>query len=161
MAKLTNEMGNPAVIAYYEGPNRTPVVRIYNYVISEEMGDEVHIRGKRKNIEGRPTDKQSAEMNTILHLSRTVSDIQQELEALETANRKLAQELEELKKGIVTVDEINLEASMLKGLREVHGWSRSDIAAELGVSSEYVRLMERGDRTPSHPIRYKIRKLLR
>ena len=56
------------------------------------------------------------------------------------------------------IEDSSREREMLMDLRE-DGWSRADLGKALGVSNEYIRLLDRGQRVPSKKIKAKIRKI--
>lgn len=135
--------GSPVVLSFL-GPNDIPITQVYDHMFVEEFGGVINIRGRKSYIEIQENHSDHA---AILNLARMLADAKKEI-------AQLQKKVDEPEK-----EDLSLEQTMLKSLREVHGWSRKDIATELGVSSEYVRLLERGDRTPSHPVAYKIRKI--
>lgn len=50
---------------------------------------------------------------------------------------------------------------MMQTEREKRGWSRQDVAKEVGLSVEAIRLIESGQRNPSYEVLVKLEDLFR
>lgn len=48
----------------------------------------------------------------------------------------------------------------IESRRRERGLSRGVLAEKVGVSSEYIRLLERGERSPAEAVAYRIRQIL-